>query len=297
MAVECVVDVRQFADLVPRLAKITGKSLSQVVKQQAKLLVRGSGEGRDEGLVPYTPPFEEKGGQKWGHAIVRRDVSRVFLTLANARKIIKRAGVRGAGVALTRALQNNQNDKVAALLNGQMDKRSRVRGYQRQQGGRQVAVRAYTQNKSQQIDLKNQRLGRIESVSAQPQAAIHKSRQRGDSKLVRGKQWSQLVTESGSLAQYIKRRQRNVGIMKAGWRNAAQALGATLPSYVKNAPRGSGSVVLDLDNESPSVTLTNSTPTISRAIRGILDRALRGRRIRMKADIERKLAAALAKAK
>lgn len=288
---EITVDVQQFADLIPRLAKATGKSLSDIVKQQAKLLVRGSGEGRDEGLVAYTPPFEDKGGQKLGKALVERDIRRVFLTAATAKQILKRSGVRGASVALTRYLKANQIQKAISLLNGTMDKRVRAKGYTRQQGGKSVRVKSYSQTRAISVDLRNPRLGKINSVDKRPNPGVHKGRQRGDRTSVIGKQWSQLVTDNGSLAAYIKQKQRNVGILKAGWRPAADALGVTLPTYVKNAPRADGNCSLQLESDNPSVTLTNSARTITRGINSLMERALRGRRIRMQADIERKLAA------
>ena len=119
---------------------------------------------------------------------------------------------------------------------------------------------------------------------------------RGERTFVGGKQWSQLVLDNGSLAQYIKARQRNVGTLKAGWRPAADALGITgLPKYVKNAPHANGSFSPDLEGDNPSVTLINSARTINRQLNSVLGRALEGRRIRMAADLKNKLAAALAK--
>lgn len=289
---EITVDVQQFADLIPRLAKATGKSLSQIVKQQAALLVRGSGEGRDEGLIPYTAPFEERGGQKLQTAIVERDIRRVFLTASTAKKILKNSGVRGASSALTRYVKANQVQKAISLLNGTMDKRVRAKGYTRQQGGKSVRVKSYSQTRSISVDLRNPRLGKITSIASKPNPAVHKSRQRGVRTVVIGKQWSQLVTDNGSLAAYIKQKQRNVGILKAGWRPAADGLGVTLPTYVKNAPLAPGNYDgSQLQSENPSVTLVNFSRTITRGINSLMQRALRGRRIRMQADIERKLAA------
>ena len=293
---EVVVDVQQFADLIPKLAKATGKTLADVVKQQARLLLRGSGGGRDEGLIPYTPPAEDQGGQKMQNAVVERDIRRVFVTKGTASQIIKRSGVRGAGIAFNRYIKSNNLKKAIALLNGRLDKTVNAKGYTRQQKGKAVKVKSYSQTRSVEISLNNARLGKITTAQQNPNRAVHKSRQRGERTFVGGKQWSQLVLDNGSLAQYIKARQRNVGTLKAGWRPAADALGITgLPKYVKSAPHANGSFNADLQGDNPSVTLINSARTINRQLNSVLGRALEGRRIRMAADLKNKLAAALAK--
>jgi hypothetical protein len=290
--VELTVDISKFGQLIPELANLTKRSLRSVVKQQSKLLIRGSGDGLDEGLIPYTPPPK---GQQQGENAVRRDISRVFGSLSNVKKIIKHSGVRGAGSSFNRYIREGDHEKAKALLNGTMQKNFRTKGYQRNQGGKIVRVRSYVQSRPTEIDLKNNRLGRItDIIQALPAAGthpIHKSRQ-NHRKFVSQRQWSAVVLQSGTVAAYIKQKQKSVGTMKAGWVPAAKRLGITsLPKFVTRNVKNNGTYVDELDRESPSFTAINTTYGIrsSRNVTAIV-RALRGRLIRMKADIENRLA-------
>jgi hypothetical protein len=295
-AVEITVDVSKFGRLIPQLANVTKRSLRSVVKQQAKLIIRGSGSGRDEGLIPYTPPPK---GQQQGENAVRRDISRVFGSLSNVKKILKYSNVRGAGTAFNRYIREGDHEKAKALLNGTMQKNFRTKAHQRNQGGKTVRVRSYVQSRPTEIDLKSNRLGRVtDIIQALPAAGthpIHKSRQ-NNRKFVSRRQWSAVVLQSGTVAAYIKQKQKNVGTMKAGWVPAARNLGITgLPKFVARNFRNNGSFLNELDQESPAFTAINSTPGIGSSLRSVMARTLRGRVIRMKADIQNKLNAELGK--
>lgn len=291
-AVSISVDLQEFADLIPRLVKASGKTLSQIVRQQARLMLRGSGEGRDEGLIPYTPPPK---GQDQGKAAVARDINRVFLTTTKARKIVKGSGVRGLTAAFSRAIKQQQYSKALDILKGQTTETFQVSGYTTTRRGKTVTVKPYTLTRRASV-LGNNALLSLNNHNSTPVKQVHQQRRSRSTGTVRKDGYSMLITRPGSLADYIKRVQKKVGIMKAGWRKAAQALDVTLPTFVKNAPRGSGDVRIDLENESdPSVTMTNNTPGIRRSMDSIMDRTLRGRRLRMAKDIENKLEAALKK--
>ena len=295
-AVEITVDVSKFGRLIPQLANVTKRSLRSVVKQQAKLIIRGSGSGRDEGLIPYTPPPK---GQQQGEAAVARDISRVFGSLSNVKKILKHSGVRGARTAFSRYIREGDHEKAKALLNGTMQKNFRTKAHQRNQNGKTVRVRSYVQGRPTEVDLKSNELGRITNIIQSLPAAgthpIHKSRQ-NNRKFVSRRQWSAVVLQSGTVAAYIKQKQKNVGIMKAGWVDAARALGITgLPKFVTRNFRQNGSHIPELDKESPAFTAINSTPGIGSSLRSVMARTLRGRVIRMKADIQNKLNAELGK--
>lgn len=290
MGVALTVDLQQFADLIPKLVGASSKTLAEVVKQQTKLLVRGSGEGRDEGLVPYTPPPK---GLEQGKAAVSRDINRVFVTATTARKLVKNSGQRGLSVAFNRAVAAGNTKRMLEILSNSTPQQFQVRGYTTSRKGKAVTVKPYTVTRPVSSLGNNALLG-LRKVGQTPDRSTHKQR-KGQTGKVRKERWSQLVLQSGSLAQYIKQIQKRVGIMKAGWRPAALALGVTLPKFVADAPRGSGSIQMNLDGENPSITVTNATPGIAKSLNSVLDRALRGRRMRMAKDIENKLAAQLAK--
>jgi hypothetical protein len=293
VAVELTVDVREFADMIPRLMRATGKSLSAVVKQQARLIVRGSGEGGDEGLIPYTPPPK---GQEQGKKAVERDINRVFLTAKLARSIMKSFGARGMVPAFNRALKTQGAEAALNVLKWGKKEKVTVRQYTALRKGRTVQIRGHTKRAhGNGSALGIPALMTINSVSETPDPNIHKLRKTPSTGRVRKQQWSQLILQNGSLTAYIKQIQKRVGITKAGWRAAATALSVTMPSFVRDAPRASGSVRLDLENENPSVVMTNETPNLARSIQGVLDRTIAGRRMRMAADINRKLAAELSK--
>jgi len=289
---EITVDIRQFEGLIPKLQAATKRTLASVVKQQAKLLLRGAGGGRDEGLIPYTPPPK---GQQQGKAAVSRDINRVFITLAAVRKSVRDSKKRGLTPAFNRAIREGDHTKALALLKGTVDGTVQVKSYTAKRGGKRVSVNGYTASRPVSA-LGDNRLLSLQKIAPVPDRALHKSRRQGGG-AVRRDRPQQIVSESGTLSQYIKNIQSRVGIMQAGWARAAAVLGVILPTFVQNAAkiRSSGGVILDLGSDSPSVTVENNTPGIRRAINSIMGRAIRGRAIRMQADLDRKLAAELEK--
>jgi hypothetical protein len=89
------------------------------------------------------------------------------------------------------------------------------------------------------------------------------------------KKADELYISSGNLDSYISEIQKRVGISKAGWAVAAEALPSTVankrsaydfPKFVKdNISQASGSAIDNTSNLSnPTVTLTNSVPWVDR---------------------------------
>jgi hypothetical protein len=218
--------------------------------------------------------------------VVRRDIHRVFLTRASAQEIAKRAKVRG----LKQAFRDNNHGRILDLLNKTQPGTARVKGY-KTKTGKQVSE--YTQRR-QVSSLNNNRLGFLTSVSEAPDRAVHKSRQTA-SKLVRRNRWSQLVLSKGALTAYIEEIQKRVGTMKAGWRPAARALGISVPNFVANVERASGSVSIDLGGDNPSVTMINSTPRADRVAAGAIDFVRAGREDAMRTNLEKILSAQASK--
>jgi hypothetical protein len=102
---------------------------------------------------------------------------------------------------------------------------------------------------------------------------LHKSRRRTrgrDSGRVFKNQWAQIVTNKPSLNQYIADRQKNVGLLKAGWAKAAKQayLKVSFPQFVlRNMGKASGSGRSSFSNPSNMyVELANTHPVASSKI-------------------------------
>jgi hypothetical protein len=276
------VDLSDLGDFLPRFAAATKQSIAQVVRQQARLMLR---DESGNGIIKFTPPVGEQEAKARGDAMVRRDIHRVFLTRASALEIAKRAKVRG----LKQAFRDNNHPRILELLNKTQPGTAKVRGYER--NGKQVA--GYTQRR-QVSSLNNNRLGFLTSVSEAPDRAVHKARQDGN-KNVRRNRWSQLVLSKGALTSYISEIQKRVGTMKAGWRPAARALQLNVPKFVADVQRASGDIKIQLEGENPSITLINSTPNASRVAARAIEFVRSGRESAMVANLEKVLAAQAAK--
>ena len=281
-SVSVEVDLSDFGDFLPKFAAATKQSIAQVVRQQARLMLR---DESGNGIIKFTPPVGEQEAKAKGDAMVRRDIHRVFLTRASALEIAKRAKVRG----LKQAFRNNNHPRILELLNKTQPGTAKVRGYERK--GKQVA--GYTQRR-QVSSLNNNRLGFLTSVSEAPDRAVHKARQDGN-KNVRRNRWSQLVLSKGALTSYISEIQKRVGTMKAGWRPAAKALQLNVPKFVADVQRASGDIKIQLEGDNPSITLINSTPNADRVAKRAIEFVRSGRESAMVANLEKVLAARAAK--
>jgi len=281
-SVSVEVDLSDLGDFLPKFAAATKQSIAQVVRQQARLMLR---DESGNGIIKFTPPVGEQEAKARGDAMVRRDIHRVFLTRASALEIAKRAKVRG----LKQAFRDNNHPRILELLNKTQPGTAKVRGYER--NGKQVA--GYTQRR-QVSSLNNNRLGFLTSVSEAPDRAVHKARQDGN-KNVRRNRWSQLVLSKGALTSYISEIQKRVGTMKAGWRPAARALQLNVPKFVADVQRASGDIKIQLEGENPSITLINSTPNASRVAARAIEFVRSGRESAMVANLEKVLAAQAAK--
>jgi hypothetical protein len=283
-AFTAVVDLSKADDFFKKFLNATGKTAAEVVRQQAKLLLRS--RNSDNGIIKFTPPQGMDEAKKRGDAAVRRDIHRVFVSKESIQEIAKRSKVRG----LRQAFRNKDANKILQIVNNQQQGSVRVKGYRRKDGTR---VADYTQQR-QVSSLNNNRLGYISSVSDRPDRSVHKSRQ-DNRKHVRRRQWSQIVLDKPSLPNYIKEIQKRVGTLKAGWRKAAKELGVSLPPFVNAAPRGSGDISVKLGGENPTIVMTNSTPNASRVMQKVLDFVTAGRDQAMAANLEKILSAQASK--
>jgi len=287
------VDTSRFSGMIPKLAALTKKSLFDVVVQQSKLLLRV--RNSDEGLIPYTAPPK---GAEQGRSAVERDIRKVYMTGQEAAEIAERGRSKFAARILRRYFRNGETDKALAILNNTAPVVVDVAGYTRK-GGR---VRGYSQ-KRQRPTLGDPRLGRITSVSQTLDPSFHKARRSRSAGTVRRREVAQIVLSKGSLSAYIKKMKARVGILKAGWLPAAQALNAlpatpkvVIEKFIANAPGIYGAAEVGYQGESPYVTMTNKAKTIRRSLGSVIGRALRGRELRMKADIENRWTAIAEKA-
>jgi hypothetical protein len=278
-----VVDLSKLGDFLNKFASATKQSIAGVVRQQAGLMLR---DDNGNGIIKFTPPIGGQEAKARGDVVVRRDIHRVFLTKDAAQAIADRANVRG----FRQAFRTKNFARILDLLNKTQPGTARVKGY-KTKTGKQVSE--YTQRR-QVSSLNNNRLGFLTSVAEAPDRAVHKSRQTA-SKLVRRNRWSQLVLSKGAMTAYIEQIQKRVGTMKAGWRPAARALGISVPNFVANVERASGSVSIDLGGDNPSVTMINSTPRADRVAAGAIDFVRAGREDAMRTNLEKILSAQASK--
>jgi len=277
------VDLSDLGDFLPKFAAATKQSIAEVVRQQARLMLRDDG---GNGIIKFTPPIGDQDAKAKGDATVSRDINRVFLTKEAAQGIADRANARG----LKQAFREKNQAKILSILNSTQAGTSRVKGYTTRSGKK---VSEYTQRR-QVSSLNDNRLGFLTSVAESPDRAVHKSRQ-DIGKRVRRERWSQVILKKNSLTDYIKEIQKRVGTMKAGWRPAARALQLSVPNFVANVERASGSVSIDLGGDNPSVTMINSTPRADRVAAGAIDFVRAGREDAMRTNLEKILSAQASK--
>ena len=95
------------------------------------------------------------------------------------------------------------------------------------------------------------------------------------------------------IKEFVRQRQADIGIAKAGWMDAAIALDAPVPAFVRKQPRRMGTVTQDLRESAlaPFVEVTNhAQPAIAQdAAFHVLQKAVSGRARAMEDDMRRKL--------
>lgn len=255
--VSATIDLKEFADLLPRLEKALNGGIIKAVNSQAKLLIRNE---NSPSLISLTPPRGVDGGKDIGDWAVARDVNRVFVSRGTVETILARNRKKAA---FSRYIRNNELEKAKQLLNGQTQGSVEVKGYTTKSGKR---VRGYRQTRDVS-DLGDNRLGYIQHIAATPDESILKQR-RGAGYKVRRKQWSQVVLRGKSLENFTEKLQKRVGTMKAGWRFAAKALGVSLPPYVNSATNKINGSFKQYSPGPASYTLemTNTTPRVDRLL-------------------------------
>jgi hypothetical protein len=180
-----------------KLGVVTKRPMQELVKEQARLFVSSS--GNVPGMVQATPPnsagVKGSAAKKQGEHKVRRDIRRVYGLPSDAYALIKAKDPRLAGVFWGLVL-SREWQKASEFSR-------RLTGYALQDfdGG----------------------------------AAHERRRTNG---VVNDKRHGMFIREpvgrSGELAKYIKRKQKNVGILASGFNDSAERLGAKgVPEWIK----------------------------------------------------------------
>lgn len=280
-------ELRKF---VPKFVASTRKELAQELIRQAKLLIRDSG---DNGLLAITPPKNQAQGQ----GAVNRDINRVFVTAATVRNILAESGQRGARPAFRRYMTPGSPDfseaRALDFLNSQNPTLIEVRPYTTKKGKR---VGSYTQTR-QVPRLGDPRLGNLQFVGDEPSRALHKQARNSQGR-VNQSRWSQLVTSKGKMNSYISKSLKRVGLMKAGWGKAFDAMGLvnagkiTLPEFVSNnlskaSGRGRANVSF---TDTMFIEMANTTPMANSKIRqGRVDWLLAFRQKQIARELENRM--------
>lgn len=97
----------------------------------------------------------------------------------------------------------------------------------------------------------------------------HQKARHGPRKKVSRNQWPRRIVADKQIKTYIRKIQRNVGIVKAGWAAGAKMLRGTrgIPQWVtRNIGRALGGTVIDQSNNPsrPTITLINNVPWIDK---------------------------------
>lgn len=262
-AVSADITLDELRKFVPKFVKATSKEVGDELMRQARLLVRDSG---DNGLLSITPPKDE--GQ--GVGAVTRDINRVFVSVAAIRQILAESGARGARVAFNRYIKPGNPDYSEAraldFLNSQTPTLVEVRPYTTKSGKR---VRSYSQTRKVS-SLGDPRLGNLQYVGEEPNRSLHKHSRNSQGRVNQAR-WSQLVMSKGKMNAYTKTISKRVGLMKAGWGQAAKGatLRVSLPEFAsRNVDKASGKGRASFANpENMYVELANTTPNASGKIR------------------------------
>jgi hypothetical protein len=269
-AVNATVSLDELRKFVPKFVNATTLEVGKELLRQAALMVRSSGGG---GLLSATAPrgVDEDARTKAERG-VKRDIKKVFVLQSSLLSLVANSNNRGARATLKRYLDNRELENAKEFINGTKPTQVKVKGYTAKRYGKTVNVRPYTQTK-QASKFNDSRLGRIEHIATTPSAMLHKSRRRTrgrDSGRVFKNQWAQIVTNKPSLNQYIADRQKNVGLLKAGWAKAAKQayLKVSFPQFVlRNMGKASGSGRSSFSNPSNMyVELANTHPVASSKI-------------------------------
>lgn len=263
------------------------KDVAVVLRQQARSILTNT---QRTGVVDLTPPTAGQGSvgsvseqRKAGEAAVARDIGKVFMTAKEAVKKAKQENPR-AGRVLSRLLRENKTSEAVKMIRfGGGEQVVAVKAHNRKGG---VIVTGYTQKR---ISPTFKSLGRISDIQADPDPALHRRSRdaRGRVNLTRP---AMIVTDSGSLSAYIRKKQAMVGYHKSGWRASAAAVGASVAAFIARLS-GPGRVINNLAQAGPrfGITFINETVGIARhnlslsiAARALnfasarIDRAVRG---------------------
>jgi hypothetical protein len=270
-AIAVNVSLEGLRKFVPQFVNATYKEIADELKRQARLLLRDSG---GTGLLSITPPQGlGSDAEEIGNRSVRSDIEKVFVSAAALIGAVGSVGRRGDREALKNYLKNNDYQGAKEFLNSQTPSTIQVRGYSAKRRGKVVNVKPYTQKRDVSA-LNIPRLGRVEVVAPDPFASLHKTRRRkagqNQGRVIR-QSWAQVVLKKTSLNQYIKDRQRRVGLLKAGWARAAKEAGidVSIPRFIGRnigAAQGSGSKNILFANPM-TIELTNSFDAASSKIK------------------------------
>jgi hypothetical protein len=268
--INATITLDELRKFVPKFVRATTLEVGNELKRQAALMIRSSGGG---GLLSATAPrgIDEDTKNKAEQG-VRRDIKKVFVTQPSVLALLANSNNRGARATMARYIKNGQLEDAKAFINNTKPAQVSVKGYSAKRHGKTVNVKPYTQTK-QKSQFNDARLGRIEHIGRTPSAMLHRSRRkRGGSSVGRvyRSTWAQIVTHKPALNQYIESRQKNVGILKAGWAKAAKDAGlkVKIPQFVlRHISRGSGSGRASFANPlNMFVELANTHPVASSKI-------------------------------
>jgi hypothetical protein len=268
MQLDVWMDSRVLEDKLALLAREARVSQAQVIKEEARFIVQG--------VMKLTPPSTYAQGRK----AVNRDLGKVFSSIGAIKKKLKTMSFTGKAqyeAALTRAVQDNDENAVRELLTRPISGQETVtvRPYQRQ--GQTVA--GYTTQRSfSGPTLAN--VGGGTQIGGTLNPNLHTSR-RDNHGRVKGNELSQVVIKNKPLNDYRKEVLSRVGWHIAGWIPLARKVGAKIPAWAGKTrlEASSGTATVNFSNQGKSfVAATNfdvKIPNYQRVVNSVMAARIR----------------------
>jgi len=269
------IDNKKLMERMKRYQSVTGKEVGSTMRRGARLLAVN--------LAYSTPPYgKDVAARKLGEKAVQNDILRVMRPLERINLPFK-TNVEPFKKTVQRLVTNNKALRKELLKAIQGFDISKFASLLRQVNG-------------------------FSSLNVIPEASpdLHRRTRNNAGRVSRGWKGRDIVFSSGSLEEYIKRKQQMVGFTKAAWASCAISVKADIadalsgiPTWVKrHASKVPHKVMDDSMAMAPKITLTNKLPWADKALRGADHKeAIRISREKFYKSMGTEIRAALKKAK
>lgn len=211
-------DIRPLIEKVKRIPGMLQREIKPLVWQQSRLFIKE--------VVDITPPAS-KGvsgpkARKQGESAVARDIYRVYTTIGKAYDAIARTDKAAASAFYFLVKEGNYQEAGEIM-----------RHFSASAG-----------------------LGNTRSFARFDDGKLHQ-RFRGKRGGVSRDRVVLLVTNAQALQSYVKKVQGRVGLLAAGWMNAAQKLGVRMPAWIARHGASNGAISVEVGIDKLLIVMSN----------------------------------------